>query len=95
MMSDWVAFQVYSADREVTISYESSQKDCRPRFESPLYQMEIDANATASSSPKIVGKVSAESCGSETDIQVSLFDHPLGFKLEQLTVLRNAFHWIK
>jgi hypothetical protein len=54
----------------VSILYESSTKDCRPKFETRLYQMDLDANLTQSSGHKILGKVEAMSCGSETDIQV-------------------------
>ena len=61
---------MYTAERQISIFYEEASKDCRPRFESPLYQMELDANLTLSSSPKIVGQVAAASCGSEADIQV-------------------------
>ena len=64
------SLQVYTAERQISIFYEEASKDCRPRFESPLYQMELDANLTLSSSPKIVGQVAAASCGSEADIQV-------------------------
>ena len=64
--------KVYTAEREISIYYEEASKDCRPRFESPLYQMELDANLTQSSSPKIVGQVTAASCGSEADIQVHI-----------------------
>lgn len=62
--------QTYSAERQISLYYEEASKDCRPRFKSALYLMEVDANLTLSSSPKIVGQVEANSCGSDADIQV-------------------------
>ncbi len=60
---------IYTATEDIVIYVDKPGKDCRPRFDSPLYKMEVASNSTY---PIAIGEVAASACGTDEHIIYSV-----------------------